>query len=347
MQASDFKTINRIKSSMDVKTQIVIQNNEEIVVKFLKDGGQLLFLGKDEQTYRLFKNALITALSNSSIAPTFIKNANTEQILTQIEMTVLKARNVFIILDLKQPQEYGIISDIRKNYDKSRVPVIVLTKEIGASIINLLQEIGTNSVLVVPYSPVNLIEKIANTIKPSGLGEIIEAARKLLSEKQYDSVLRICDTILKRKPDSAAAYMLKGDVYLAMLEEKTNTDGRDEKKQALHFYTLAWRGNQKYIEPLKKLLNFYQTEKDIVRQLHILVELDELSPLSIDRKIDIGSILIRDFGRKEEGIKFLDSAIALLKKEHEGTDKQISGIYQRINDALKDSEPELAGRYRQ
>jgi len=55
MQASDIKTINRIKSAVDIKAQIVIRNNKEIVVKLLKDGGQLLFPGKDEQAYLIFK----------------------------------------------------------------------------------------------------------------------------------------------------------------------------------------------------------------------------------------------------------------------------------------------------
>lgn len=215
------------------------------------------------------------------------------------------AHNVVVIMKLERTGDYSSLRDLRVHYSREEVPVTVLMKETGKDVITLLEEMGANGILVLPYSAINVTEKIANTIKPSGLNEIIQNCEKLLANKQYEAVLNICEIILRRKPGSTVAYMLKGDAYSGMAERKSGQEAQQDRETALIFYTLAWRGNNKYLEPLKRLANFHKAQKNIAEQLRFLLELDELSPLNVDRRKEIGTILSRDFGQVQEAKKYL------------------------------------------
>jgi hypothetical protein len=328
---------------MATQNKTNVRNNEDIVLSFVKDKGLFLFLGKEEQSFRLFKTALSTALMGAKYLITSIRNQETAQILDQLDRLSKMDQNVFVIIEVKNTKDHGLIRDLRNRFNKERLPIIALMRETGGDALGNMWEIGVNNSIVLPFSPINIIEKIANTLKPSGLSEIIDNCQKLLAQKQYQSVLRVCDNILTRKPGSSAAYMIKGDVYLAMAEEKAGADVSNEMKSALDFYTQAWQGNNKYIEPIKRLVHYYKKEGNAQEQLRFLKEIETLSPLNVDRKIDIGLILISNTDEKDEGIKFLDIAVDMIKKEESA--EQLAVISRRITTALSESNPEIALRY--
>jgi hypothetical protein len=47
-----------------------------------------------------------------------------------------------------------------------------------------------------------------------------------------------------------------------------------------------------------------KAQKNISEQLRFLLELDELSPLNVDRKKEIATILSRDLGQEQEAKKY-------------------------------------------
>jgi len=280
-------------------------NSEEILKKFIQDGGYFVFIGNDGEEFRVFGSTLKTALMGMKMSLYWSKPSDINSVINQIERFRKNAHNVAVIMKLERTGDYSSLRDLRVHYSREEVPITVLMKETGKDVITLLGEMGANGIIILPYSAINVTEKIANTIKPSGLNEIIQNCDKLLANKQYESVLNICEIILRRKPNSTVAYMLKGDAYSGMAESKSGQEAQKEREKALIFYTLAWRGNNKYLEPLKRLANFHKAQKNTAEQLRFLLELDELSPLNVDRRKEIGAILSQDLGQEQEAKKYL------------------------------------------
>lgn len=345
----------------NLKAQMAINNNEDTVLQFIRNNGQFLFISKEDTSFRLLRTALSTGLTGSRFSLSLIRYQEMPKMFEQIENYLKRSQYNLLIIDIKTQNDSSNIRDLRSKFSRNQIPILVLMQEMGDNVINLLKEMGANNIVVSPYSPINLIEKIANTLKPSGLSEIIENCQKLLSQKQYQAVIRVCDKILKLKPGSSAAHMLKGDAFLGMSQNQSDPDADSHRKSALNFYMLAWQGNSKYVEPIKRLVNYYKADANIQEQLHFLKELDTLSPLNIDRKIEIGLILINNLKEKkkvesadnkeeiakeaEEITKFLDMAVDLAKKEN--NEEQLKLIYQSISNALADLDPELAKKYTQ
>jgi DNA-binding response OmpR family regulator len=327
----------------NAKVQINIQNNEETVLSFVRTNSKFLYFSKEEPSFRMFRTALQTGLSGAKFSLIQLKNQENLNIVEQVAGQIKSAQHILATFDIKQITDAGVIRDLRIRFPKEQAPVIVIIPEMGDNEINLLREMGANNILVNPYSPINLIEKIANTLKPSGLSEVIENCQKLLAQKEYAAVLRVCDRILRLKPGSSAAHMLKGDAHLAMSRDELESETISHKQSALNLYTLAWEGNSKYIEPIKRLINFHKEDGNVSEQVKFLKELDKLSPLSIERKIEIGFILVLSLKEKEEGTKYLDMAIDLAKNEN--NDDRLEEISKRIVEAVAESDSELVNRY--
>ncbi len=213
-----------------------------------------------------------------------------------------------------------------------RVYVIVLTTEVEKEVLIKFYELGANNFITKPLSMNTLIEKVAFTIKPqSKLGEMIERARDLLKKKKYSDALKMCDEILKIKPNSAAALMLKGDVYREL--------GKMEK--AVEAYNHAHSNWKLFLDPLKRLAEIYKETGNKEKVLEFLKKLDKLSPLNVERKVEIGTVSV-ELGNREEGEKYLDEAIKLATRQ---VKEELGHLALKIADTLMSLDSSLAEKY--
>ncbi len=324
---------------VQVTKTVSIQNHVGTISNFMNAGGRFLVLSRDEQKFRLFRNTLSTGIKDTRINCAWMNHVETPLILEEIADYIENSQDIFLIMDEKRLKDYGILEDIRGRFAKDQVPVLVFTQEIGEPQINYFLEIGANNILVVPYSPVNLIEKISFTLKPGQLGQIIEKGRELSSNSKYQEALAVCDVILKHKPGSAAALMLKGDVFLARAQSAAAEACAADRKAALDCYARAWNANRKYLEPLKRLADACKSEVNSEDYLNYLKELDKLSPLILERKMEIGKIILASGGDMEEASQYFEGAVNLLKQDAETPAEQIRNLKNTIRALLKDRAP--------
>jgi tetratricopeptide (TPR) repeat protein len=220
---------------------------------------------------------------------------------------------------------------LRENF-KDKIYIIILTSEVEKEIVIRYYELGANNFITKPLSINTLIEKIAFTIKPqSKLREMIEYVNSLIKKKKFDEALKKCDEILKIKPNSAAAYMLKGDIYRAV----------GEMDKAIQCYLKAHHDWKMFLDPLKKLVDIYKEIGDKKELLTYLKKLDKLSPLNMERKIEIGTISV-ETGNKKEGEKYLNEAIKLAARQIK---EELGNLAVKIADTLMNLDSSLAEKY--
>jgi tetratricopeptide (TPR) repeat protein len=214
----------------------------------------------------------------------------------------------------------------------SNVYVIVLTNEVERAALIRLYEVGADNFITKPLSLNTLVEKIAFTLRPqSKIGELIEKSKRLLEQNQLEPAMAACDEVLSMKPNSAAAHMAKGDVYRAL----------GKQQEAIDEYMKAHKSSHLYLEPLKRLAEFYGEIGDLEDQLSYLIKLDKLSPLNVERKVEIGSLQLEK-GETVEGRKFLDEALRIAGREAK---EMLGNLAVQIADRLMHSNNEVAEQY--
>ena len=188
---------------------------------------------------------------------------------------------------------------------KSNIKVIVVTTETDRNTIALMHETGADNVIVKPASFDTIIEKIALTLSPNNkLDKLMDACSTALLNNNIDQSEKYADKILAIRPGSGTGLMLKGDIYF-----QRNDLGKSE-----YYYTKAVLYTKYYLEPLKKLANFFEATGNIKRKLTYLTRLDNLSPLNRERKLDIANSYL-SLGDKESALNYFNQAVKLAKRE--------------------------------
>ncbi len=218
------------------------------------------------------------------------------------------------------------------NQSLNNVAIIVLTEEVDKSVLIYLHELGADNFITKPLSMNTIIEKLANTIKPPGkLAKLIGRAKEYIEKEKYQEALQLVEEILEIKPSSPAALMVRGDAYKAL--------GENEK--AIQAYDSAHQSERMYLEPIKKLFDLYTQVGDKEQQKTQLKKLDKLSPLNLERKMNIGELELTT-GDEEEAEKYFQDALKATKKE--AKDK-VSSMAVEIAERMMQYNPEMAEEY--
>lgn len=192
-----------------------------------------------------------------------------------------------------------------KQIFKDKCKVIAVSTEIDKHKIIQMQEMGADNIIIKPVSINSLIQKIALTSQPNNeITEMINKTKKLAGSGNFSQAQSVAEKIIQQKPDSAIAYMLKGDIE----KEKGNY------AEAESFYTKACEYNKLFLEPLKRLAKLYKKTGEQEKEIAVMHKLDRLSPLNYERKIEIGEIYVKN---KEIDIAkdFFDRAVVQAKKQ--------------------------------
>lgn len=195
-----------------------------------------------------------------------------------------------------------------------------------------LYEIGADNIIMKPVTANTVIEKIANTVKPSTKVEkMIEKVKKLVDYGSFDKALAVVNKLLSLKPNCAAAYMLRGDIY-----EKL---GKTE--QAILQYKEAHESAPLFLEPMDKLATVYERMDNRDAYLKMLIKMDEISPLNIKRKLRIGSINSQ-MGQLEEANRYFEGALKTTRKQSR---ENLKNVALEIAESIMNNYPEESEKY--
>ncbi len=303
------------------KVDMKLKQYENTVVDFIKkEQGGFVVASTDATFISVLRSTIHKQLAVSDDCITAVTDES--HILRVVRDTTLRRKKVLVFIErtFNHRETSFLIKQIKNAFD---VKVVVLTGEADRQRLVLLHEIGADNFISKPISMNVLIEKMAFTVKPQGkIGRYIDNAKNMLAQGRIDETLKLVDDILELKPNSAAGYLLMGDAYKAM----------GDKKRAVEAYESASENAALFMDPLKKLAQFYEEEGDRENQLRYLRKLDKLSPLNVERKVDMGGIHV-ELGNVEEAESLFENAINQAKKEAmnfiEDVSAKIAGIYEK------------------
>ena len=177
-----------------------------------------------------------------------------------------------------------------------------------------------------------LVEKIAFTIQPpSIIGKLIDQGKRFLFEEEYEKALLLSEKVLEAKPRSPAGLMLRGDALKHL----------GKGNEAIAAYTGAMREANLYLEPIKKLAELYGEQGDLDNELKLLKELDKLSPLNVERKINIGGIYVKQ-GKQKQAQTIFQDAVNVSTRQALGA---VSDISRTIAEMCMQSDPGMAEEF--
>ncbi len=209
--------------------------------------------------------------------------------------------------------------------------LIVLTYETTKESLSLLFEIGVDHIITKPVSVDTLIEKMAGVITPqTRISQLVQDARIHLEQGQFDKVFQVCDAIQSLKSQSAIALMLRGEAFL---RNGNTTDALEEFEKAHQAAPL-------FLEPLKKLVETHR-DRNEEQYLFYMLRLDNISPLNVERKCEIGKCYVRRL-EMDHAKEFFDKAIEYAQEEAK---RYFCAIIADIAQATLDAAPELSEKY--
>jgi tetratricopeptide (TPR) repeat protein len=307
------------------------QYGKTVVDFAVKDNGCFFLVSHDMTFVRNLRNTLNKELViGSDLIRTM---SETSKFLQEMRTPLFKDKKIMLLIErlLDGRNTLAFIKQLKESFDN--VYVIVLTGEVDKSVLVLLHEMGVDSFITKPASIDTIIEKIAFAIRPqSKLGQILDQAKDYLNRGLAKEALALAGKVLSDiKPGSAAALMIQGDAHKAM----GNFAG------AVEAYEAAAEGAYMYLEPLKRLAALYKETGDVDGQLSYLEKLDKLSPLNVERKVDMGSIHLAK-GDAERAEALFEQAVVGATKEALGI---IEEIKRTIAERCLDKSPELSERY--
>jgi len=306
------------------------ESPDKIVHDFIdQDGGVILYLSDDAVFTRALRNIVsrVIGLRGETLLP----YSSTEPAMEKC----LELRDagtpcvVFVERMIGNHPSTDFIIRLKREFPE--VTMIVLTWEATHETVAYFFELGVSRVLVKPASANKVIEDLAAAISPPvELRHHLDRCAELLESREYDAALEASDRILMIRPDSARGLVLRGDALMGV--------GRTDS--AIQCYMAAHEAKPIFMAPLIRLAGAFRDMED-ERALAYLKELDDISPLNPERKVDIAEHHLRQ-GEHDKAEEYLDRGITVAEREATSI---VGDLTQRIVDAVSAIAPNLAVKY--
>jgi tetratricopeptide (TPR) repeat protein len=296
-----------------------------------KENGHFIVLSADSSFIKVLRNTLykVLALPQSCLEVYTGK----KQLISAVKQGIARGQKLIVMVEREINGESTL--ELVKYFlgePTTNLHFIIMTSEIERERLILLHEMGVGNFITKPISMNVLVEKIAFTIQPpSTIGKLIDQGKRFLFEGENEKALLLSDKVLEVKPRSPAGLMLRGDALKNM----------GKPNEAVAAYTGAMREANLYLEPIKKLAELYRDQGDVDNELKLLKELDKLSPLNVERKVDIGGIYVKQ-GKQQEANKVFEEAINVSTRQAMGA---VSSITRTIADMCMKTAPEMAEQF--
>ena len=314
-----------------VSAKMKFKQYETYVVDFFSaQKGHVIVVSDDNNFTTLLRQTLSKHLGIQKNVLTLITNV--DDVISAVNAENSRGKNLLVFMErvYKGKEMSYLVRQLKTAY--SNVKVIILTSEAAREQLVLLHEIGSDNFITKPIAINTLIEKVAFTIKPQGkLGQLIDIAKSMVARGAYDQAVKAGRQILELKPNSAAGLLVMGDAY----------KGLEKYERARECYMQAIDSAPMYLEPLKKMSELYAVMGEKVERLSCLTKLDVLSPLNVERKLDIGNLHV-DLGNFSDADRFFENAIKQATKEALA---YVGDVAQRIAQMYAQQDPPRAERY--
>lgn len=318
------------KSQENTKKQI--KDYTEVVKAHLREHGPLVCISDD----KTFAGSLRDLVINILKMPAACVNTSAQPdnlIKLSRQAAESKSQPIFLIDTTAGSYEMAFPAKLLKNAFPE-LKVIMMTNDAEKSQISLINESGVDGCIIKPLDHPALLEKIALVINPSDqVDRIIDWAKNLMKQEEYLRALQICSQALERQGTSMPILLTMGDIFKVM----------KEFDKSVETYLKAAKSSPYSLEPLKKLVELYGEKGNPVKQLEYLEKMDELSPLNLERKIQIGELALK-INKPDKARKLFDQAMKVTNRQ---ANEKIASIAYRVADIYTDSDPEMAASFLQ
>lgn len=306
------------------------ENYDKIVRDFIeKENGAIVYLSDDFVFTRALRNIVsrVIGLRGESLFSFSSMDLALEKCM-EIKDQDLPCV-IFVERMIKNRPSTDFIIRLHRDFPEAKM--IVLTWEATHETVAYFFELGVSRVLVKPASANKVIEDLAAAISPPmELKQQLDRCAELLENRDYDRALEASDRVLMIRPDSAKGLVMRGDALMGV--------GRTDS--AVQCYMAAHEAKPIFMAPLIRLAEAFRHMEDD-RALAYLKELDDISPLNPERKIDIAEEHLRH-GEQEKAEEYLDRGITVAEREAASI---VGDLTQRIVDAVSGIAPNLAVKY--
>ena len=298
-----------------------------IIDFFMKKNGYAIVLTEDTNFTTLLRQTLNKHLGLRNKC--FTQVSTVEETIKNIKKELAADRKLLVFIEriFKDREMSSLVRKIKKEYGQCKI-FITMTEAPKEQFI-LLHELGADNFITKPIAINTFIEKVAHSIKPqSKVSQLIDIAKTMLEQGAYEDAANVGRTVLKAKPGLSAALLVMGDAY----------KGMKKYEQAHKCYMGAGDSAPLFLDPLKKLADLYGVAGVKKRQLDCLTKLDKMSPLNVERKLDIGHIYV-DLGNFVSADAYFEGAVRQANKE---AMDYLGSVSQRIASAYEKHDPERA-----
>lgn len=310
-----------------------VQGKHQAVVRefFTKQNGHFICVTDDQTFLALLRNTVKSLALNKSGLLDF--HPDPSKVLKAItdDLAAKRTPALFIERTMSGTGDTNfLIKQFRESFPQLRI--LAMSSNADKGRLMLLHEAGVDNILIKPISSVDLMEKMATSLKPpSTIKQLLDKARTFIVQNIGIDALKITKKVLEVKPDSAAGYVVMGDAL--------RLAGDQDKAQAA--YERATKQSENYMEPLQKLADLAKEKNNPDMQYEYLKRLDELSPLNSQRKMEMAELQMSR-GNTDAAKELFDGA---MNRTFKDAMAQVAAVAEKIAMSLQESDPASAEKY--
>lgn len=310
-----------------------VQGKHQAVVRdfFTQQNGHFICVTDDQTFLTLLRNTVKSlALNKPNLMDLYPDPSKVLKAITD-DLNAKRSPALFIERTMSGTGDTGfLIRQFRESFPQLRI--LAMSSNADKGRLMLLHEAGVDNILIKPISSVDLMEKMAATLKaPSPLKQLLDKARSFIVQNIGIDALKITKKVLEVKPDSAAGYVVMGDAL--------RLAGDQDKAQAA--YERATKQAENYMEPLQKLADLAKEKNNTDMQYEYLKKLDELSPLNSARKMEMAELQMAR-GNTDAAKELFD---ATMNRSMKDAMRQVAAVAEKIAMSLQESDPASAEKY--
>lgn len=324
------RSVARTLSRTDPASRKQKRDYSEILIEHLREKGHLVCVTDDQKLIDTLRDLVLNMLKMP--ASCLLITSSAEKVGKLARQAVESGKKPLFLLEQNlNGRDMTFVTRVLKTAFPE-IKVFMVASETSRNRFALLHESGVDACLVKPLDGPALLEKLALAVRPADqVARSLDWARVLLSQGEPLRALQVCTQALEQQTSTVAILLVMGDIFRDM----------KEYDKAIETLQKCAQGSPMFMDPMQKLAEVYGEKGDLPKQLHYLERLDEISPLNLERKLQIGELLLR-MNQGEKARKMFDQAMKLSNRQaHEN----ISGVAYRVADLYMEADPVMAAAF--